>query len=206
MVEAPKFEYKYDLALWKSFSARLSVAILVIAAGVFLIAMLTYLYLSEESVKESSAVEARIQLHDAVMAMRIQTAESALRGDTLGMEDYVSILRTVKPYKHAFTLMTDRSGRLVYVGDSVLLMNQRDEVPTILRMMGSGEAGMQEVFKHADISLLIHEPRVVTRQVLSARGRIFFRAICHWFFMVVLPLLWGCWCCSPVVLSPSIAS
>lgn len=88
MVEAPKFEYKYDLALWKSFSARLSVAILVIAAGVFLIAMLTYLYLSEESVKESSAVEARIQLHDAVMAMRIQTAESALRGDTLGMEDY----------------------------------------------------------------------------------------------------------------------
>ena len=145
MVEAPKFEYKYDLALWKSFSARLSVAILVIAAGVFLIAMLTYLYLSEESVKESSAVEARIQLHDAVMAMRIQTAESALRGDTLGMEDYVSILRTVKPYKHAFTLMTDRSGRLVYVGDSVLLMNQRDEVPTILRMMGSGEAGMQEV-------------------------------------------------------------
>ena len=158
MVEAPKFEYKYDLALWKSFSARLSVAILVIAAGVFLIAMLTYLYLSEESVKENSAVEARIQLHDAVMAMRIQTAEFALRGDTLGMEDYVSILRNVKPYKHAFTLMTDRSGRLVYVGDSVLLMNQRDEVPAILRMMGSCEAGMQEVFKHADISLLIHEP------------------------------------------------
>ena len=37
MVEDPKFDYKYDLALWKSFSARLSVAILVIAAGVFLI-------------------------------------------------------------------------------------------------------------------------------------------------------------------------
>ena len=52
MVEDPKFDYKYDLALWKSFSARLSVAILVIAAGVFLIAMLTYLYYSEEQVKE----------------------------------------------------------------------------------------------------------------------------------------------------------
>ena len=92
MVEAPKFEYKYDLALWKSFSARLSVAILVIAAGIFLIAMLTYLYFSEESVKEKSAVEARAQLHDAVMAMRIQTAEAAVKGDTLGLEDYLGIL------------------------------------------------------------------------------------------------------------------
>ena len=158
MVEAPKFEYKYDLALWKSFSARLSVTILVIAAGVFLIAMLTYLYFSEESVKENSAVKARTQLHDAVMTMRIQTAEAAVKGDTMGMKDYVSILQTVKPYKHAITLMTDRSGQLVYVGDSVLLMNQRDEVPGILKIMGSGEAGLQEVFKHADISLLIHEP------------------------------------------------
>ena len=85
MVEAPKFEYKYDLALWKSFSARLSVTILVIAAGVFLIAMLTYLYFSEESVKENSAVKARTQLHDAVMTMRIQTAEAAVKGDTMGM-------------------------------------------------------------------------------------------------------------------------
>lgn len=47
MVEDPNYEYKYDLAVWKSFSARLSLTILGIAAGVFMVAMLMYLYFQE---------------------------------------------------------------------------------------------------------------------------------------------------------------
>ena len=131
MVEDPKFDYKYDLALWKSFSARLSVAILVIAAGVFLIAMLTYLYYSEEQVKEESAGKARTQLHDAVIDLRIKAAEAEALGDTLQATDYISRLREVKPYQHAYTLMTDSEGRLVYVGDSAMLDHQND-LPDIL--------------------------------------------------------------------------
>ena len=157
MVEDPKFDYKYDLALWKSFSARLSVAILVIAAGVFLIAMLTYLYYSEEQVKEESAGKARTQLHDAVIDLRIKAAEAEALGDTLQATDYISRLREVKPYQHAYTLMTDPEGQLVYVGDSAMLDHQND-LPDILEAMQSEESGMLEVFKHAGISLLIHEP------------------------------------------------
>ena len=52
MVEKPNFDFKYDLVLWKSFAARLSFAILAIAAGVFLAAMLTFLYFQQEKVKE----------------------------------------------------------------------------------------------------------------------------------------------------------
>lgn len=155
MVEAPKFEYKYDLALWKSFSARLSMAILFIAAGVFLVAMLTYLYFSEEAVKNESATKARTELHDAVINMRIMMAQN---GDTIQAKDFIRVLQTVKPYKHSFTLMTDRTGRLVYFGDSAMQVKQQHEISHIIQMMNSGESGMQEVFKHAGISLLIHEP------------------------------------------------
>jgi sigma-B regulation protein RsbU (phosphoserine phosphatase) len=49
MVEVPNFEYKYDLAWRKSFAARLSFAILAIAAGVFLVAVLIFCYFTEDS-------------------------------------------------------------------------------------------------------------------------------------------------------------
>ena len=158
MVEAPKFEYKYDLALWKSFSARLSVAILLIAAGVFLVAMLTYLYFSEESVKVESAQKAKTQLHDAVVDLRIRAAQAASQGDTLQVEEYIGALQRVKPYKHSFTLMTDASGQFIYLGDSSIMVRHQNDISSIRQLMSSGEAGMQEVFKQSGISLLIHEP------------------------------------------------
>jgi len=49
VVEEPNFEYKYDLAYRKSFAARLSLAILEIAAFVFLMAVLVFFYFTEES-------------------------------------------------------------------------------------------------------------------------------------------------------------
>lgn len=49
MVEEPNFEYKYDLVYTKSFAVRLSFAILMIAASVFLLAVLVFFYFTEES-------------------------------------------------------------------------------------------------------------------------------------------------------------
>ena len=166
MIEAPNFEYKYDLALWKSFSARLSTAILLIAAGVFLAALLTYLYFSEEQVKEETALKARTELHDAVMTMRLQAAETEARGDTMGVAEYVALLQAVKPYKHSFTLMTDSARQLVHVGDTLVQHCTAAELQSIVGAMGSGQSGMKEVFQGARLSLLIYEP--VQKQGLSA--------------------------------------
>ncbi len=49
MVEAPNFEYKYDLAYRKSFAARLSFRIMGIAAAVFLVAVMLFFYFTGDS-------------------------------------------------------------------------------------------------------------------------------------------------------------
>ena len=49
MVEAPNFNYKYDLAYQKSFAARLSFRIMGIAAGVFLVAVGLFFYFTGDS-------------------------------------------------------------------------------------------------------------------------------------------------------------
>ena len=49
MVEAPNFEYKYDLAYRKSFAARLSFRIMGIAAAVFLVAVVLFFHFTGDS-------------------------------------------------------------------------------------------------------------------------------------------------------------
>ena len=49
MVEAPNFEYKYDLAYRKSFAARLSFRIMSIAAVVFLVAVAMFFHFTGDS-------------------------------------------------------------------------------------------------------------------------------------------------------------
>ena len=200
MIEAPNFEYKYDLALWKSFSARLSSAILLIAAGVFLAALLTYLYFSEEQVKEETAVKARTELHDAVMTMRLRAAEAEARGDTMGLAEYVALLQAVKPYKHSFTLMTDSARQLVHVGDTLVQHCTAAELQSIVGAMGSGQSGMKEVFQGARLSLLIYEPvqkrglsaAVVCSRVdiLSSYKTLIFYGVVS--FLIGLLVLFGC--------------
>ncbi|MBQ7421398.1 MAG: SpoIIE family protein phosphatase [Prevotella sp.] len=158
MVEEPNFEYKYDLSLWKSFSARLSFAILIIAAGVFLAAMLTYLYFSQEQVKEETAVKAQTQLHNAVMKMRLYATETKHNKDSVLIKKFISFLKEVQPYKHSFTLLVDKSGEYIYFSDSVFQKQPYSERQKIIATVNSGQSGMTEVFAGKDLSLLIYEP------------------------------------------------
>ena len=86
MVEAPNFEYKYDFAFRKSFSARLSFAILAIATIVLVTALISYFYVQQEKVKQETAISAKTQLHDAVMKMRLRMADAKLHHDTLSLD------------------------------------------------------------------------------------------------------------------------
>ena len=158
MIEQPNFEYKYDLAFRKSFAARLSFAILVIAAGVFLAAMIAYLYFQQEQVKVETAMKARTQLHEGATQMLLLAAKTEAEGVTVGTEDYVNILKDVQPYKNSFTIMTDLHGELLFCSNDAMRQLSSPDQDKILQIMGSGRKGMEEVLKGKDLSLLIHEP------------------------------------------------
>ena len=158
MIEAPNFEYEYDFAFRKSFPARLSFAVLAIVVIVFLAGMISYLFVQQEQVKQQTAASAKMQLHDAVMTMRLQTAEAKLRHDSLSTDDYLHILRDVQPYKNSFTLLLDGEGKLTFATEPVFGTLPMDEQKNIKSIMGSGKGGMEEVLKGKGISLLIYEP------------------------------------------------
>ena len=89
MIEEPNFDFKYELALYKSFAARLSLAILLIVAGVFLVVTLSIIYFQQEQLKEKTASKAKAQLHDAVMQMRLANAEALVKRDTLTTQEFI---------------------------------------------------------------------------------------------------------------------
>ena len=89
MVEEPNFEYKYDLAFRKSFAARLSLAILAIAAGVFLTAVMVFFYFTEDSM--SVPLSGRLMMYGIVIF--IVGAIALFVGCT------IAIYRLVKPLR-----------------------------------------------------------------------------------------------------------
>jgi sigma-B regulation protein RsbU (phosphoserine phosphatase) len=158
MIEAPNFEYKYELALYKSFAARLSLAILLIAAGVFLVAILAFFYFQQEQVKEQTASMAKAQLHDAVMRMRLSNAEAQMQRDTMTTDGFIRILQTVQPYKNSFTLMVNDAGELLYTSNDTILGLPSARKKEIITVVLGKAPGMEEVFEGSNLSLLIHEP------------------------------------------------
>ena len=89
MVEEPNFDYKYDLAFRKSFAARLSLAILAIAAGVFLTAVMVFFYFTEDSM--SVPLSGRLIMYGIVIF--IVGAIALFIGCT------IAIYRLVKPLR-----------------------------------------------------------------------------------------------------------
>lgn len=158
MIEEPNFDFKYELALYKSFAARLSLAILLIVAGVFLVATLSIIYFQQEQLKEKTASKAKAQLHDAVMQMRLANAEALVKRDTLTTQEFIRILETVQPYKDSFTLMADDSGELLFTSNDTILTLPLAQQKEIMTAVVSKTAGMEEIFKGSDLSLLLHEP------------------------------------------------
>ena len=200
MIENPNFDYQYDFATTKSFSMRLSLAILTIAASVFLVALLIYFYFEEETVREKTAQKARTELHDAVLDMRMKAVTAQAQGDTVSMSQLIQILAAVHPYRHSCTLMADSTGQLVHVGDSSFLSRNSRDLKQVREILRSGKGGMEEVFSGANISLLIHEnvgsmglraALVCSRTdiLLSYRNLIFYGALA---FILGLLILFAC--------------
>ncbi len=157
MIEEPSFDYKYDLALWKSFAARLSVNVLGIAAAVFLLSTLTYLYFFEESVKEKTAQQAKMQLHDVVMNMRLKASEKMAIGDSLSVDMFLDDISHLKPYKHSYSLLANKNNFL-FVGDSIFLEQPITSVRDLCGVVNSGKSGMIELPNSSVRSLMIYEP------------------------------------------------
>ena len=151
MVEEPEFEYKYEMFWQKSFSARISVSVLTIAATVFLVAVLSFIFLSQETMKQLMTTKARTQLHDAVMEMRLETAQR----DSMDTADYVDILHEVHPYDHSCTLLADVGGRLLFVSDTTMLADILKA--GLSAKVQHDENGVQKVFDGTKLSLLVHE-------------------------------------------------
>ena len=158
MVEEPNFEYKYDLAFRKSFAARLSFSILGIAAAVFLVGLITFLYFQQEMVKEETAKKASEQLHDAAIHMQVHAIKNESTNKLASTTDFINILKTVMPYAHSFTLMTDGDGKLIFCSNDTQWRLHKREQEKILQTVAQRKAGMVEVFEGSNLSLLIHEP------------------------------------------------
>ena len=158
MIKEPNFEYNYDLAFRKSFAARLSFAILLIAAGVFLAVMLIYLFAQQERIKEETALKARTQLHDAVMHISLEAVKHKATGDTLTDSEIIRLLQAVQPYEHSFTLLTDAQHNLTYTSNQESTSRiPQSELQQIIKTMASEKSGMKEVLKDKNTSLLIYE-------------------------------------------------
>ncbi|MBR5687453.1 MAG: SpoIIE family protein phosphatase [Prevotella sp.] len=158
MIEEPNFDYQYNLAFRKSFAARLTFSILLIATGVFLVAALIYLYVTEDSVKQETAQKAKMALHDAVATMRVKAMEAQLQQRQMTTAEYVAILETVKPYEHSFTVMMDQEGKWVHIGNASILKDSAAEQKKMKAAMMSGKSSMEVVENDSKKSLLIYEP------------------------------------------------
>jgi hypothetical protein len=113
--------------------------------------MLIYFYVSEESMKEETARKAKTELHDAVNQMRMKAVIAEAKGEPVSQEQLIEILSEVHPYKHSYTLMTDSTGRFVFMSDSTLLDKGMSSVNELRSTMLKGKSGMQEVLKGSDI-------------------------------------------------------
>lgn len=158
MVEEPNFEYKYNMAPRRSFAARLSLTILAIAACVFLVAMLAYLFFTEDIINKESTLKARMALHDAVTTMRIRAMEAKTEQREMSAEEYVDILQGVQPYEHSFTLMMDSAGKWVHLGDPLVQRDANAEQDKIRSALMSRNTDVLVVTHSDNASLLIYEP------------------------------------------------
>ena len=93
-----------------SIGVRLSLSVLGVAIGVFVVGLLVYIYFQEDQVKEKTMTYAEMQLTE-----QICEAEKLLVGNETMTEkekedSVLRIIKDIKPYKHSFCILLDASG------------------------------------------------------------------------------------------------
>lgn len=163
---------------WNSIGVRLSLSILGVAIGVFVVGLLIYIYFQEDNVKQETMLRAEMQLTE-----QICEAEKLLIGDTTltdkeKTDSVMHIIQRIKPYKHSFCILLDANGHYLLHPDSSLTVSDKDSAtiakrPTIFqrarltndtaldslgRKMLNGERGMMEILKGKDYSMAVYRP------------------------------------------------
>ena len=163
---------------WNSIGVRLSLSILGVAIGVFVVGLLIYIYFQEHNVKQETMLRAEMQLTE-----QICEAEKLLIGDTTltdkeKTDSVMHIIQRIKPYKHSFCILLDANGHYLLHPDSSLTVYDKDSAtiakrPTIFqrarltndtaldslgRKMLNGEKGMMEILKGKDYSMAVYRP------------------------------------------------
>ena len=163
---------------WNSIGVRLSLSILGVAIGVFVVGLLIYIYFQEDNVKQETMLRAEMQLTE-----QICEAEKLLIGDTTltdkeKTDSVMHIIQRIKPYKHSFCILLDANGHYLLHPDSSLTVYDKDSAtiakrPTIFqrarltndtaldslgRKMLNGERGMMEILKGKDYSMAVYRP------------------------------------------------
>ena len=163
---------------WNSIGVRLSLSILGVAIGVFVVGLLIYIYFQEHNVKQETMLRAEMQLTE-----QICEAEKLLIGDTTltdkeKTDSVMHIIQRIKPYKHSFCILLDANGHYLLHPDSSLTVYDKDSAtiakrPTIFqrarltndnaldslgRKMLNGERGMMEILKGKDYSMAVYRP------------------------------------------------
>lgn len=163
---------------WNSIGVRLSLSILGVAIGVFVVGLLIYIYFQEDNVKQETMLRAEMQLTEEICE-----AEKLLIGDTTlsdkeKTDSVMHIIQRIKPYKHSFCILLDANGHYLLHPDSSLTVYDKDSAtiakrPTIFqrarltndtaldslgRKMLNGEKGMMEILKGKDYSMAVYRP------------------------------------------------
>lgn len=173
-----KKNFNNAISPWNSISVRLSLSILGVAIGVFVVGLLIYIYFQEDNVKQETMLRAEMQLTE-----QICEAEKLLIGDTTltdkeKTDSVMHIIQRIKPYKHSFCILLDANGHYLLHPDSSLTVYDKDSAtiakkPTIFqrarltndtaldslgRKMLNGEKGMMEILKGKDYSMAVYRP------------------------------------------------
>ena len=163
---------------WHTIGVRLSLSILGVVIGVFVVGLLVYVYFQEDLVKEKTMVFAELQLTE-----QISKAERVLMGDTTLTEtekkdSVLRIIKNIKPYKHSYCILLDSTGHYllhpnadltVYGKDSATIAQQvtifqravatgDPDLDSLGRKMLNGEKGMMEIMKGRDYSMAVYRP------------------------------------------------
>lgn len=171
-------QLSHAISPWHSIGVRLSLSVLGVAIGVFVVGLLVYIYFQEDQVKEKTMTYAEMQLTE-----QICEAEKLLVGNETMTEkekedSVLRIIKDIKPYKHSFCILLDASGHYLLHPNSYLTVYDKDSVtiaskPTIFerarmtgdpaldslgRKMLNGEKGMMEILKGKDYSMAVYRP------------------------------------------------